>query len=183
MQKYAKVEDEETGIVSVGVGTNTAFYESIGMTLQDVEQGYDGAWYLASKVPSKPLEVSQEEKRNELKQKTDAFEQNLNTDMMIVSSLGYPMNADRRSQQNVNGQLIIMESTGLETISYRCGDNITRDLTAAQLKTLYSEILLNGNNLYQQKWAYEQQIANAQTAAECDAIEINFNMMDFSKEE
>lgn len=51
MKKYAQITDENTKAVSIGTGTNTAFYESIGMTLMDVEQGYDGQWYVAGCAP------------------------------------------------------------------------------------------------------------------------------------
>lgn len=180
MLQYAKVEDEETGACSVGVGTNTAFYESIGMTLQDVSQSYDGNWYLTSKLPAKPLETAQEEKLNELKTRANAFEQNVCNEMIINSSIGCPMNVDRRSQQNILGQLTIMNAGSLDTIAYRCGDNVTRDLNKMQLEKVYAEALLNGQNLYTQKWNYEDQINSAETVDEVDAIEINFTMMDFS---
>lgn len=62
---YAKIINEETKQCEVGTGTNTAFYESIGMTDMDVEQGYDGAWYVKGYAPSKPMEVLAQEKRAE----------------------------------------------------------------------------------------------------------------------
>jgi hypothetical protein len=33
MKKYANIIDETSGICAVGTGTNTKFYESIGMKL------------------------------------------------------------------------------------------------------------------------------------------------------
>jgi len=54
MIKYAKIENEETKQCSVGLGTDTEFYESIGMTEMDVEQAYNGAWYLAGHCPEPP---------------------------------------------------------------------------------------------------------------------------------
>ena len=51
MKKFAKIENEETKIVSVGLGTNVEFYETIGMTEMEVEQGYDGNWYLQGYAP------------------------------------------------------------------------------------------------------------------------------------
>ena len=54
MLKYGKVIDHEKGICSVGIGTDEEFYKSIGMELLDVEQGHDGNWYLAGKVPAPP---------------------------------------------------------------------------------------------------------------------------------
>ena len=55
MLKYAKIENEETKQCSVGLGTNTDFYKSIGMVEMDVEQAYNGDWYVAgyaSKIPN-----------------------------------------------------------------------------------------------------------------------------------
>lgn len=54
MIKYAKIIDEETKLCEVGVGTNTKFYESIGMTEMDVEQAYNGQWYVKGYAPVQP---------------------------------------------------------------------------------------------------------------------------------
>ena len=54
MKKYAKIENEETKICSVGLGTNEAFYKSIGMTEMNVEQAYNGNWYIEGYAPEKP---------------------------------------------------------------------------------------------------------------------------------
>lgn len=62
MLKYAKIENEQTRTVSIGTGTNHAFYQSIGMTMMDVEQSdVDGQWYVAGYAPRK----SEAQKRNE----------------------------------------------------------------------------------------------------------------------
>ena len=47
----------------VGLGTDEGFYQSIGMTEQDVEQAWDGTWYLKGYIPEKPVEIKQEEVR------------------------------------------------------------------------------------------------------------------------
>ena len=68
MLKYAKIVDEANGIVEVGMGNPDEimsqdgenivyvrdFYESIGMTIMDVEQAYNGVWYVAGKAPEAP---------------------------------------------------------------------------------------------------------------------------------
>ena len=64
---YAIITDEQTKQVSVGLGTNTEFYQSIGMTQMDVEQAYNGGWYLKGYAPSKPQSLINQEKINELK--------------------------------------------------------------------------------------------------------------------
>lgn len=66
MLKYAKVMNEETKQCEVGLGNNSEFYKSIGMTELDVEQGYYG-WYLKGYAQQKPLEELKAEKIQELK--------------------------------------------------------------------------------------------------------------------
>ena len=54
MIKYAKIVNEKTKEVSVGIGTDIEFYKSIGMEEMDVEQAWDGSWYLSGHLPEKP---------------------------------------------------------------------------------------------------------------------------------
>lgn len=62
MKCYSKIENEHTKSVSIGTGTNAAFYESIGMTLIDVEQSdIDGQWYVVGYAPMKSEEQKQKE--------------------------------------------------------------------------------------------------------------------------
>ena len=85
---YAKIINEETKQVSVGTGTNTAFQQSIGMTEIEVEQGYDGSWYLKGYAPEKPVEEKKAEVRsvrNQYLEQTDKF--------MIAD---YPITDDER---------------------------------------------------------------------------------------
>ena len=56
VMKFAKVENEETKACSVGVGPDDKFYKSIGMELMDVEQAWNGSWYIAGYCPEKPKE-------------------------------------------------------------------------------------------------------------------------------
>lgn len=63
MKKYAKIINEETKACEVGIGTNAKFYQSIGMTEMEVEQAYNGGWYLQGYAPQKPQEVKEQEVR------------------------------------------------------------------------------------------------------------------------
>lgn len=62
MKKYAKIMNEETKECSVGLGVNIAFYESVGMEEMEVEQAYNGSWYVHGFSPEKP-EPTYAEKR------------------------------------------------------------------------------------------------------------------------
>jgi hypothetical protein len=67
MKKYAKIINEETKACEVGLGTNSAFYQSIGMTEMEVEQAYNGSWYVKGYTPEKPANEIAQEKIEELK--------------------------------------------------------------------------------------------------------------------
>ena len=61
MITYAKIVDEQTKLVVVGTGTDSAYYKSIGMTQMDVEQAYNGAWYVKGYAPAKPESTLEEQ--------------------------------------------------------------------------------------------------------------------------
>lgn len=54
MKKLAKIVDEKLHTVNVALGDNTEFYKSIGFINLDVEQGYNGNWYIQGYAPAKP---------------------------------------------------------------------------------------------------------------------------------
>lgn len=64
MLKYAKIINEETKLCEIGVGTDSDFYQSIGMTLQDVEEAWNGSWYLKGYAPVKPEPTEEEQREN-----------------------------------------------------------------------------------------------------------------------
>lgn len=66
MIKYAKVINEETKECQVGVGTNTAFYQKIGMVEMEVEQAYNGIWYVAGYAPEEPEAEKKAKRKAEL---------------------------------------------------------------------------------------------------------------------
>ena len=61
MQKYARLIDKENKICEVGLGTDKQAYASAGMSLQDVEQAWDGSWYLAGYAPKQPEPTAEEQ--------------------------------------------------------------------------------------------------------------------------
>ena len=88
MLKYAKIINEETKACEVGIGTNTEFYRSIGMSEMEVEQAYDGSWYIKGFAPEKPTEQKEAQVRsvrNQYLKQTDEF--------MIVD---YPITDEER---------------------------------------------------------------------------------------
>ena len=64
MKKYAKIVDEELKTVIYGEGSDSEYYESMGMTEMDIEQGYDGKWYVEGYAPEKPAPTEEEQRKN-----------------------------------------------------------------------------------------------------------------------
>ena len=127
--------------------------------------------------PKKTLSELKSEKLAELTAITSKFDNQLvNNEMIIKSSLGFSINADLRSQLNIH-RLI---SIGVEPVSFIIADNTTVDLSLAQLNILISECEENMQYLFDLKQSYKKQIADATTKEELDAIEIKFEMLDFS---
>ena len=61
VKMYAKIVDEKQKLCDVGDGTNVSFYQSIGMSEMDVEEGYDGKWYLEGYAPVHPISTNEEQ--------------------------------------------------------------------------------------------------------------------------
>lgn len=59
----AKIINEETKECIVGLGSDVKYYKSIGLQEMEVEQAFNGSWYVAGYAPAKPEEVLAEEKR------------------------------------------------------------------------------------------------------------------------
>lgn len=57
---YAIILDEETKAVAVGIGTDTEYYKSIGMTDMEVEQANDGNWYVKGYAPDFSDKIKQD---------------------------------------------------------------------------------------------------------------------------
>lgn len=125
----------------------------------------------------KTLSELKSEKLAELTAITSKFDNHLvNNEMVIKSSLGFSVNADLRSQLNIRRLIDI----GSEPVSFIIADNTTVDLSLAQLNILISECEENMQHLFDLKQSYKKHIVDATTKEELDAIEIKFEMLDFS---
>ena len=98
--------------------------------------------------------------------------------MTFKSSLGFVVDGDARSRDNLSGLINI----GQEPVSFRDHDNGDHQLTLDNLRTLLREAQMNGAMLYQQKWQMQAKIESAKSLKSLKAIEIQFVMADFSEE-
>lgn len=148
-----------------------------GYFIQEIEQENGVRRFQICAPKEKSLSELKSEKLSELTAITSKFDNQLvNTDMIIKSSLGFSINADLRSQLNIH-RLI---SIGAEPVSFIIADNTTVDLSLVQLNILISECEENMQYLFELKQSYKQQIVDATTKEELDAIDLQFTMKDFS---
>ena len=96
--------------------------------------------------------------------------------MIIKSSLGFSINADLRSQNNLRGLI----SLGVEPVNFMTADNSVQSLSIEQLNVLLNETAQNGENLYKTKWELRNRILNSSSVEELNSIKFNFVMLDFS---
>lgn len=125
----------------------------------------------------KTIDELKAEKLAELTAITSKFDNQLvNTDMIIKSSLGFAINADLRSQNNLRGLIAV----GVEPVNFMDATNSAQSLTLEQLNVLLNEAIKNGEKLYETKWKYRDMILNSSSTEELNAIEFKFTMSDFS---
>ena len=97
--------------------------------------------------------------------------------MTFKSSLGFVVDGDARSRDNLSGLINI----GVEPVAFRDHDNGDHQLTLDNLRTLLREAQMNGAMLYQQKWQMQAKIESAMSLKSLKAIEIVFKMADFTE--
>lgn len=128
--------------------------------------------------PEKTLDELKSEKLSELTVITSKFDNQLvNTGMIIKSSLGFSINADLRSQNNLRGLITV----GVEPVNFVTADNSVKSLSIEQLNILLNEAIKNGENLYKTKWELRNRILNSSSVEELNSIKFNFVMLDFSE--
>lgn len=145
---------------------------------EDLEVSDINGWtYLKDLCPHKTQEMILSETRlqklNELKQKSI---QALDT-AYVLSSLGFKVDANTTAVRDLEGLVII----GADTVMFCDFDNEFHPLNKEQVLTLQREVLLNGQNLYAQKWSFRKRINEAETVEAINAIEIHFDMLSFQE--
>jgi len=116
-------------------------------------------------------------KKQQVENATEGFDsKRKDPSMFFKSSLGFNVDGDARSRDNLDG----LKAIGIEPVTFRDHDNIDHSLTLANLELLIKEANMNRTQLYQQKWKLQAQIDGAKSIKELKAIEIVFRMADFT---
>lgn len=128
MQYYAKISDDVTKRVFVGFGTDTASYEKYGFVLMDVEQGYDGDWYVAGYAPVKPKDLVEAEALAQAKAERTAA-----VAAITVEIDNMTFDGDEKAQERMARAVLMAESPEEQT-AWVLADNTVAMVTAEQLR-------------------------------------------------
>lgn len=101
--KYAQIVNEETKQVNIGIGDDVAFYKSIGMMEMDVEQAYNGGWYLKGYAPQESQEEKNAKLVAELKIQLSSLDEKSSRSMRAILA-GTATDDDRAFLANIETQ-------------------------------------------------------------------------------
>lgn len=88
----------------------------------------------------------------------------------VLSSLGFKINASRKSKEDVEDIIQSMINSKTNSIDFRDYDNKFHALSLEQVKVLKVDIINKALSIYQHKWDLQALIANAKTLANIEAI-------------
>lgn len=183
--------------------SNVYFYENIyddghlGSFTQSAELAYKSGWDLNNYIAISDTQQSdingwtyrkelcpmktEEDKFNEAKQnKLSELKKTADSALngaYVVSSLGFKADANPAAVRDLEGLVII----GNGSVMFCDYENNFHPLNKEQVLTLQREILLNGQNLYAQKWNYRAAVNAAETLEQLNSITFKFDMLDFSE--
>lgn len=172
----------QKGFIALANGSPFVFGED---KYNDYIQPYVDLWQ-EEKDRREQQQAEAEAEQNKFENRQARALEQLNQDFQIaadrahvVSSLGFTVDANSTANENVNGLLITIGDGTVQFCDYYNGFH---ELNKAQLKTLQSEIIQNGQNLYAQKWQYRTAIEDCTDNEGLDAVvaTIEFTYMDFS---
>ena len=135
-----------------------------------------GIYYIKGhEKPESTIEELKVKKLAEISAEAHKYSQYECGEMYLTSSKGFRINADRKAQDNLKGLIGI----GL-TCKFKDYDNeFHPGITVEDLNVMLLECYQNGALMYQKKFDYEAQVANAQSKDDLN-FDVVFEMADFS---
>ena len=177
MQKYCKILDDKTGLVQLGAGCSDEYYKSIGMKLRNVEQSeIDGLWYLTAKCPhytdKEKFEIAKAEKIAENDRKASEARYNKEFTITVQNKICL-FDTSEQTQRDLLTAFAVC-STGATYDGWVTNNGVELDLTLEDV-ALISATFKEKSNVYGKWNEYKQAIDNAETIADVEGININYD--------
>lgn len=177
---YQEIREEEGYKWLAGVVTRPETADKYGILDNNINMSEliqkNGRLYLKGyEAPDPELAELKARKLAEIKAVADQFAKYECETMYLTSSVGYRINADHKSQDNIRGLIALGQPCAFKDF-----DNVFHaDTSIDDLNTMLTECYANGASLYQQKFAYEARVDAAKSAEDLN-FEVTFSMADFS---
>ena len=178
MIKWAKISNPDTGICDVGLGTNSEFYASIGMTEMDVKQSdVDNCWYVADKCPMKSeVQKIEEAKKAKIEANQVALDNARSSHVFTVEIQGQQCDFDTTSKTQADLNSAAISASMGQPWLWTTNNRISLMLTAEDIQTISATYMTVVNNDIK-KWTYfDELIENATTLEEVEAIRIDYTI-------
>ena len=88
----------------------------------------------------------------------------------LLSSLGFTIDANERANRDTDGLITILEATGGASTYFCDHNNVMREVSLEDVKTIRLEIIRHGQELYAKKWALRSAAEHAASIEELEAI-------------
>lgn len=169
MKKYAKIVNQDSKICEIGLGTNSEFYESIGMTEMEVELAYDNNWYVLGYAPQKPIEAYK-------KEKLDQLQSIKNQKLKEFSYQDKVYQIDDSSKTNMNGKIsAILLSQNTEApitqVNWIAKDNTITQFSTAEFLAFSQAVASYIESVLFKNDGLRTRVNNASSIDEIKAIE------------
>lgn len=177
---YQEIREEEGYKWLAGVVTTPETADKFGFLDNNINMSElvqkNGRLYLKDyEAPDPELAELKARKLAEIKAVADQFAKYECETMYLTSSVGYRINADHKSQDNIRGLIALGQPCAFKDF-----DNVFHaDTSIDDLNTMLTECYANGASLYQQKFEYEARVDAAKSAEDLN-FEVTFSMADFS---
>lgn len=177
---YQEIREEEGYKWLAGTVTNPETADKYGILDNNINMSEliqkNGRLYLKDYVaPDPELAELKARKLAEIKAVADQYAKYECETMYLTSSVGYRINADHKSQDNIRGLIALGQPCAFKDF-----DNVFHTNTSIEdLNTMLNECYANGASLYQQKFEYEARVDAAKSAEDL-YFEVIFSMADFS---
>ena len=177
---YQKIREEENYKWLAGVVTTPETADKYKILDNNINMSElvqkNGRLYLKDYVvPDPELAELKARKLAEISAEAHKYSQYECGEMYLTSSVGYRINADHKSQDNIRGLIALGQPCAFKDF-----DNVFHaDTSIEDLNTMLTECYANGASLYQQKFEYEARVDAAKSAEDL-YFDVIFSMADFS---
>ena len=126
-------------------------------------------WEAAHPTPEPEPPTLEEARAAKLEEISAAFER-AGENGHVTSSLGFEIDANERANRDTEGLITVLTATGVTGTMFCDYNNVMREVTLDDLKTIRLEIIAHGQALYAKKWVLRETVNAAQTVADIQAV-------------